>query len=217
MDHTNQLIENSIKRVKEREAIKNSLQEIHKELAANGRIPTSPLKAKRFYLYPRIYTIAASILFLLLALAGLQWYNLKPGKTLYASHMEILSTELVEGIKGNETSLTWKESYRHKLYNRTINTLSKCLAENTCDPFYGAYLGIAYLETKQNSKAVQSFEKALDSPLYIARENIIRYYLALAFLKQGKYKKAKNELKIIIDSGKKNIYLDKAKTLYTKF
>jgi len=216
MGNTNQLIENSIKRAKEREAIKSSLQEIHKELAANGRIPAPPSAVKRFYLYPRIYRIAAAILFLLVVLAGLQWYTLKPGKALYASHIEILSTELVEGIKGNETNLTWKESYRHKLYNRTINTLSKCLSNNTCDPFYGVYLGIAYLETQQTTKAVQSFEKALDFPHYIARENIIRYYLALALLKQGKYKKAKNELKTIIDSGKENIYLEKAKLLYSE-
>ncbi|WP_350176589.1 tetratricopeptide repeat protein [Phaeodactylibacter sp.] len=207
------IIKQGVARAVAQEALREELDSVHDELVREGKIPQQH-KGRVIAMWPRIAAAAAVIL-----LAIGFWWMQKPaqGTAIYAAHFEPLSTEVVSGSKGAEVDRKngWVAAYNQGDYKRASEALNRCLSRQECPPFYNVYLGIAYLEQGMVEAAVETLVPLTeDSGLFIARRNLARYYLSLAYVQQGNYALSIEQLDAILASDNtNNPYYKKAKAL----
>lgn len=207
------IIKQGVARAVEQEALREELDSVHDELVREGKIPQQS-KGRVISMWPRIAAAAAVIL-----LAIGFWWMQKPtqGTAIYAAHFEPLSTEVVSGAKGAEINRKngWVAAYNQGDYKMASEALNLCLSRQECPPFYSVYLGITYLEQDMAEAAVKTLVPLIeDSGLFIARRNLARYYLSLAYVQQGDYALAIEQLDAILASDNtNNPYYEKAKAL----
>ncbi len=208
------IIQQGVSRVVARETLREELDSIHDELVKEGKIPRQD-KARVINFWPRI-AVAAAVIMLAI---GFWWMMQKSaqGTEIYAAHFEPLSTEVVSGAKGAEVNSKngWVSAYNQGDYKRASEALNRCLSRQECPPFYGVYLGIAYLEQGMAEAAVETLVPLTeDSGLFIARRNLARYYLSLAYVQQGDSALAIEQLDAVLASDNtNNPYYEKAKAL----
>jgi len=133
------------------------------------------------------YAVAgvASLLLIFLIIEGYSFYTLSPDK-LYTEkykHYEITITR-----DGSDTVTAIEKAYKEKNYAEVIN-LNKLSVLSVHDIFL---TGMAYLETKDYSRAVRSFQVVIsevkDNKTVL--KGVAEYYLALAYLQDRDYDQA---------------------------
>lgn len=207
------IIKQGVARAVAQEALREELDSVHDELVKEGKIPQQE-KARVISLWPKV---AAAAAVMLLAIGF--WWMQEPaqGASIYAAHFEPLSTEVVSGAKGAEVNSRngWVTAYDQRDYKSASEALNSCLSRQECPPFFNIYLGISYLEQGMAEAAVETLVPlSVDRSLFIARRNLARYYLALAYVQQGDFVLAIDQLDAILASDNtNNPYYEKAKAL----
>ena len=139
---------------------------------------------------------AASILLIFIVIEGYKFYTLSPEK-LFAENYT--AYELTTTRDGNDsTGSKIEKAYKEKNYSEVIN-LNRLSVLSIKDVFL---TGMAFLETKDYSRAVRSFQVVIsdskDNKAVLKDE--AEYYLALAYLQDRDYDQAIELMNAIHDN-----------------
>jgi tetratricopeptide (TPR) repeat protein len=152
--------------------------------------------------------VAASILLIVVLIEGYKFYTLSPEK-LYAE--TYTSYELTTTRDGEQKESAIEKAYKDKNYGQVIN-----LNANSVLSIKDVFLtGMAYLETKDYSRAVATFQIVIadvkDEKTVLKDE--AEYYLALAYLQNRDYDQA-IELMNTIHDNSSHLYKSKFSRKY---
>jgi len=143
------------------------------------------------------YTVAgiAIVLLIFIFVEGYKFYTLSPEK-LYAE--SYTPYELTTIHDGNDSASAIEKAYKEKNYKEVIN-LNRLSVLSINDIFL---TGMAFLETKDYSRAVRSFQVVItdikDNKIML--KNVAEYYLALAYLQDRDYDQAIELMSAIHDN-----------------
>jgi hypothetical protein len=127
-----------------------------------------------------VVTIAASLLLIFLIIEGVKFYTLSPEK-LFAEKYQPYRLVIDTG------STNIEKAFEKKDYGEVIR-LNRDLLLTLKDIFL---TGMAYLETKDYSRAASSFQVVItDIKLKTGLKDTTEYYLALSYLKNQDYDQA---------------------------
>jgi tetratricopeptide (TPR) repeat protein len=152
----------------------------------------------------------ASVLLIFFLIAGYKFYTLSPEK-LYAE--SYTAYDLITTHDGSDTTSPIEKAYKDKNYSEVIK-LNRNLILSIKDIFL---TGMAYLETKDYSRAVASFQ-IVTADLKndkTALKDAAEYYLALAYLQNRDYDQA-IELMNSIHDNSAHLYKNKFSRKYIK-
>lgn len=164
------------------------------------------------------YLKYAAIIFLLILPLGLWWFgqSSSPSNTeLYIAYFEPYE-DVITTRSGSQDSLLMigMTAYNSKNYDDAIPPLSSFVKQNV-NSFAGmTYLAICYLETDKASKAIPLLENTNQNAEGLFQE-VAEWYLALAYLKEGKFQSSKGIL-TNIQNQEDHLYFDQAKILLEK-
>lgn len=165
--------------------LKTKVAGIHSQMMKEmGEKPVRRMsQTRRTFRY--VVAVAASIVLVIVLIEAYKFYTLSPEK-LYAKNYTAYELTTTRG--GSDTASVIENAYRQKKYSEVIK-----LNANSVLSIKDVFLtGLAYLETKDYSRAVSSFQvvvaevKDIKSVLKDASE----YYLALAYLQNRDYDQA---------------------------
>ena len=144
------------------------------------------------------YTVAgiAIVLLIFIFIEGYKFYSLSPEK-LYAE--TYTPYELTTTSDSNESASAIEKAYKEKNYSGVIK-LNRLSVLSLKDIFL---TGMAFLETKDYSRAVRSFQVVIsdskDNKTSVQKD-VAEYYLALAYLQDRDYDQAIELMSTIHDS-----------------
>lgn len=125
--------------------------------------------------------IAASVAFLLVILAGWQFYQLSPEK-LYTENRVTYTVSNTRGL--HENAATLSQSYSQKNYEVVIQNAT----QTTLSTEDSLLVGLACLETKRIPSAILWLEAVRNGNGPYKQD--AEYYLSMAYLRNGEYDKA---------------------------
>lgn len=139
-----------------------------------------------------IYTIAASIA----ALMGIFWFFNSTSATdqLFVEHFT--PDPGLPTVMSTSNQFEFYDAmvnYKQETYTTAIKKWEQILPNKPENDTLNFYLGVSYLAEGNSQKATSFFNKTLQSPESIFHEDAT-YYTALAFIKSGNIKKAKELL-----------------------
>ena len=140
--------------------------------------------------------IAAFIVLVFLIIQGYMFYRLSPGKLFAEKYTRY---ELAETGSTNDPSVTnIEKAYREKKYREVIK-LNQSSVQSVKDVFLS---GLAFLETKDYSRAISSFQVVIADLKNDKRElkDTVEYYLALTYLRNSDYDQAIELMNTIYNS-----------------
>ncbi len=156
------------------------------------------------------YTVpaAASVLLIFIVIEGYKFYTLSPEK-LYNENYTPYELNTTRG--GNDPASAIEKAYNQKNYSEVIK-LNRLTVLSIKDIFL---TGMAFLETKDYSRAVRSFQVVLTDikDNKIALKEVAEYYLALAYLRDRDYDQA-IELMNAIHHNPSHLYKEKFSRKY---
>ncbi len=175
-----------------RKDLKNQLKVIHKEVIGQKASP-----AKRRSLLPYL-AAAASILILVMAVAYLMNQGGVPNsQELYASYFKPYDISGAQRSEGNEQLIQLEKLYANQKYAEALPLLEIQLnADETKSSDLLLAAGISNLELNQSEKALSYFNR-ITAKGDFNFEDEVRWYSALAYLKQDDITKAKELLEIL--------------------
>ena len=148
--------------------------------------------------------VAASILLVVIIVEGYKFYTLSPEKLFAENYTAYDSTAIRDGNDSTESKI--EKAFKEKKYREVIN-LNRLSVLSIKDVFL---TGMAFLETKDYSRAVRSFQVVIsdikDNKAVL--KNVAEYYLALAYLQDRDYDQA-IELMNAIHNNSSHLYKDK--------
>ncbi len=103
------------------------------------------------------------------------------------------------------------DEYSAENYEASVEYFRKCLQANPHNTQALLFISISYLSLDDSKKAIRNLKKLLTIPIDAKLRVTTNWYLALAYLKHGKKRKAKKILQIIIGSDSE--YKKRAKKL----
>ncbi|HET9744688.1 MAG TPA: tetratricopeptide repeat protein [Chitinophagaceae bacterium] len=177
-----QLTREAVKQYGLKEKVGGIHRQMMKELATGT--PVKPIsQARRIVRY--VVAIAASVLLIFMLIEGYKFYALSPEK-LYAQNYT--AYELTTTRDGMDSLTAIEKAYRQKNYSEVI----KLNAGSVVSIKEIFLTGMAYLETKDYSRAISSFQIVItdikDHKTVI--KDAAEYYLALAYLQNSDYDQA---------------------------
>jgi len=139
--------------------------------------------------------IAASVLLIFVLIEGYNFYTLTPDK-LYSENYT--AYELTAGRDGYDSASVIANAYRDKKYAEVISLNARSVL-SIKDIFL---TGMAYLETKDYSRAISSFQVVITDvkDKKTTLKDPAEYYLALAYLQNHDYDQAIEIMNAIHDS-----------------
>ena len=177
-----QLAREAVKQYGLKEKVGGIHRQMMKELAA-GTPVKSLTNSRRIVRY--VVAIAASVLLIFVLVEGFKFYTLSPEK-LYAQNYT--GYELTTTRGGIDNSSAIEKAYRQKNYADVIKRNANSVL-SIKDIFL---TGMAYLETRDYSRAISSFQVVLtdvrDDKTVL--KDAAEYYLALAYLQNRDYDQA---------------------------
>ena len=142
------------------------------------------------------YTVAgiAIVLLIFIFIEGYKFYTLSPEK-LYAENYTPYELTTRDG---NDSASAIEKAYKEKNYSEVIK-LNRLSVLSIKDVFL---TGMAFLETKDYSRAVRSFQVVITDIKYnkIVLKDVAEYYLALAYLRDQDYDQAIELMNAIHDN-----------------
>jgi predicted negative regulator of RcsB-dependent stress response len=176
--------------------LKEKVMGIHQQMMKELRTatPVRPISdARRIIRYT--VAVAASVLLIFIVIEGYKFYTLSPEK-LYAENYT--PYELTTARDGSDTASAIEQAFKEKNYSQVIN-LNRLAVLSVRDVFL---TGMAYLETKDYSRAVRSFQIVIsdikDDKTVL--KDVAEYYLALAYLQDRDYDQAIELMNAIHDN-----------------
>jgi tetratricopeptide (TPR) repeat protein len=147
---------------------------------------------------------AAAVLLIFIIIQGYMFYSLSP-KKLFAEKYTVYELAEPSGTI-DSTASKIEKAYREKNYNEVVK-LNRNSIQSVKDVFL---TGIAFLETKDYSRAVSSFQVVIADLKNDKTElkDTAEYYLALAYLRNSDYDQA-IELMNAIYNSPTHLYKDK--------
>jgi predicted negative regulator of RcsB-dependent stress response len=202
-----QLAREALKLYGLKEKVAGVHQQMMKELKTEAPVRLIS-NARRIIRYS--VAVAASVLLIFLVIEGYKFYTLSPEK-LYAENY--IPYELTTTRDGSDTVTAIESAFKEKKYSQVIN-LNRLSVLSIKDVFL---TGMAYLETKDYSRAVRSFQVVIsdikdDKTLL---KEVAEYYLALAYLQDRDYDQA-IELMNAIHDNSSHLYKGKFSRKYIK-
>jgi len=136
----------------------------------------------------------AIVLLIFIFIEGYKFYTLSPEK-LYAENYTPYELNIGDG---NDSVTAIEKAYKEKNYSEVIN-LNRLSVLSIKDVFL---TGMAFLETKDYSRAVRSFQVVItdlkDNKILL--KDVAEYYLALAYLRDSDYDQAIELMNAIHDN-----------------
>jgi len=153
--------------------------------------------------------IVASILLIFVIVEGYKFYTLSPEKLFAENYTAYDLTTARDGSDSTESKI--EKAYKEKNYSEVIR-LNRLSVLSVRDVFL---TGMAFLETKDYSRAVRSFQEVIsDMEDNIAElKDVVEYYLALAYLQDRDYDQA-IELMNAIHTNSSHLYKNKFSRKY---
>ena len=164
---------------------------------------------KKYY-----YFIAAAIVILFLSIANFVNFNDNP-KDLYAYYLSATDLPSIS-TRGNENSnlVNAQKLFKEKKYDKVLSILKNEIKNK--DSYSSAlliYVGVSQVELNKNEKAINTFNKLINSNLLDSSKGY--WFKALVYLKSKNVVKAKETL-LIIASNKSNYKYKEAKSILEK-
>jgi tetratricopeptide (TPR) repeat protein len=187
--------------------LKEKVAGIHQQMMREMKTPVRSISnVRRIVRYS--VAIAASILLIVVLIEGYKFYKLSPEK-LYAESYS--SYELTTTRDGEQKESAIEKAYRAKNYGEVIK-----LNANTVLSIKDVFLtGMAYLETKDYSRAVATFQIVIadvkDEKTTL--KDAAEYYLALSYLQNRDYDQAIELMNSIRDNSS-HLYKNKFSRSY---
>ena len=147
------------------------------------------------------YYAAAAVLVVLLA-CYLAWDTSTKTYTdqeLYTEAFQAYPAEVPRKIQKRTNLIKGISFYNIAKYDSASYYLSKARQDSSYSVQYALFLGIAFLENGNSNKAIEQFNLLLNPPNKIFGETA-RWYLALAYLKEGNRIKASEILEKITEN-----------------
>ena len=186
------LAKEAVKQYGLKEKVAGIHQEMMKEL--KSETPVKPISNVR-HLIRYSVAVAASVLLIFVVIEGYKFYTLSPEKLYAQSYTPF---ELVTIRDGNDSTSAIAKAYKEKNYGAVIN-LNRLAVLSIKDVFL---TGMAYLETKDYSRAVRSFQVVIldtkDNKSVL--KEVAEYYLALAYRRDRDYDQAIELMNAIHDN-----------------
>jgi len=176
-----------------------------KELEMNYNVSApSPIQSNSTSSYRKWILLAASVILGLISVFLYQSQVQPTALQLTDGYLAKKYTHigLKKGIEIDDIRIIAIDAYNTNDYPKAITLYQKIIAseENNIEDFF--FCGLAYLYSNQSEKAVPLFQKGLTMPpsLDLRSKEILRWYLALAYIKSDRSEEAKRELEIITSS-----------------
>lgn len=205
-----QVIAAGVKAV-EKDLLRRQLMDMVKEDEQQRTVVDENPKVKVIQFNPRIYGLAGAAAVVLLALLFLPKLSTdhQHHESVFLTYYEPLPV-VAESRSGSKEKNKGLALYDAGQYKAAIPLLQATLSRDTTYST-AVYLGVSYLEIKDDDKAIQHFQLAMDfSPDVFVRQNA-EWYACLAFVRNGEEKKARDLLEKIIKE--KGIYAERASPL----
>ena len=166
--------------------LKKQVSDIHRIMKKELKAPVRQMSSgRRFARYS--LAIAASLLIIIIAILGYNFYTLSPNKV-YSSNYQ--PYELSTLRDGEENSSALENAYRNKDYKEVVRLSREQQNPSATDEFLTA---MALVELKNYSAAIENYRQVLATN-QAAGTDIMRteteYYLALAYVRNKDYDQA---------------------------